>query len=165
MTKEKQHQFDISYLKMAKIWAENSYAIRLKVGCLIVKDGMIISDGFNGTLRGFPNTCEYAVMPSGNKVYTDDRNYLLELRDKGAALVTKDDVVHSEMNALLKCSRHNVSCDGATIYISACPCINCAKHIIQANIRRVVYADEYRNHDGVDLLKKANIEVEQINIE
>ena len=127
---EKQQKLDERYLRMARIWAENSYCQRRQVGALVVKDKMIISDGYNGTPSGFENVCE------------DDNN------------VTKPYVLHAEANA-----RSNNNSDGATIYITASPCIECAKLIIQAGIKRVVYGEKYRLTDGIDLLKRAGIEV------
>ncbi len=130
----KQHQLDLRYLRMARIWAENSYCRRRKVGALLVKDKMIISDGFNGTPSGFDNICE------------DDN-------DK-----TYPYVLHAEANAITKVARSNNSSDGATLYVTAAPCIECAKLIIQAGIKRVVFNEMYRLTDGLDLLKKANVE-------
>lgn len=132
---EKQKRLDERYLRMASIWAENSYCRRRQVGALVVKDKMIISDGYNGTPSGFENVCE-------------DDNY-----------VTKPYVLHAEANAITKLARSNNNSDGATIYITASPCIECAKLIIQAGIRRVVYGENYRLTDGIDLLKRAGIEV------
>ena len=137
--KEKQHQFDIRYLEMARIWSANSYCIRRKVGALIVKDRMIISDGYNGTPSGFENECE-------------DEN------DQ-----TKPYVLHAEANAITKVAKSNNSSEGSTLYITASPCMECAKLIIQAGIIRVVYSDKYRISDGIELLKKAKVEVVQIN--
>jgi len=137
---EKQHQFDIRYLKMAKIWSTNSYCTRRKVGALIVKDRMIISDGFNGTPSGFENECE-------------DEN------DN-----TKTYVLHAEANAITKVAKSNNSSEGSTLYITASPCMECAKLIIQAGIIRVVYSDKYRNIEGIDLLERANIEISQIEV-
>jgi dCMP deaminase len=137
--KEKQHQFDIRYLEMARIWSANSYCIRRKVGALIVKDRMIISDGYNGTPSGFENECE------------DDDDH------------TKPYVLHAEANAITKVAKSNNSSEGSTLYITASPCLECAKLIIQAGIIRVVYSDDYRISDGIELLRKANIEVVQIN--
>ena len=132
---EKQKRLDERYLRMARIWAENSYCRRRQVGALVVKDKMIISDGYNGTPSGFENVCE-------------DDNY-----------VTKPYVLHAEANAITKLARSNNNSDGATIYITASPCIECAKLIIQAGIRRVVYGENYRLTDDIDLLKRAGIEV------
>lgn len=126
---------DRRYLRMARIWAENSYCERRKVGALIVKDRMIISDGYNGTPAGFENVCED--QDGRSKVY----------------------VLHAEANAITKVARSNNSSDGATLYVTASPCIDCAKLIIQAGIRRVVYDEAYRLADGLELLRRAGIEV------
>ena len=128
-------QLDRRYIRMAHIWSENSYCTRRKVGALIVKDKMIISDGYNGTPTGFPNVCE------------DDNNVSLPY------------VLHAEANAITKIARSGNNSDGATLYVTDSPCIECAKLIIQSGIRRVVYDREYRLTDGVDLLRKAGIEV------
>ncbi len=138
-SKEKQHKKDLRYLEMARIWAKNSYCQRRQVGALVVKDSMIISDGYNGTPSGFENICE------------DENN------------VTKPYVLHAEANAITKLARSSNNSDGATIYITASPCIECAKLIIQAGIKRVVYAEKYRLTDGVDLLKRASIETVYLN--
>lgn len=132
------NKYDDKYLRMAAIWAENSYCKRRKVGALIVKDRMIISDGFNGTPSGFENVCE-------------DENG-----------VTKPYVLHAEANAISKVAKSGNSAEGATLFITASPCMECSKLIIQAGIKRVVYRDEYRLTDGVDLLKRAGVEVEKI---
>jgi dCMP deaminase len=137
--KEKQHQFDIRYLEMARIWATNSYCKRRQVGALIVKDRMIISDGYNGTPSGFENECE------------DENDH------------TKPYVLHAEANAISKVAKSNNSSEGATLYITASPCLECAKLIIQAGIIRVVFSENYRIMDGIDLLKRANIEIVQID--
>ncbi|MGL5957973.1 MAG: dCMP deaminase family protein, partial [Phocaeicola sp.] len=131
----KKISLDQRYLRMARIWAENSYCIRRQVGALIVKDKMIISDGFNGTPAGFENLCE-------------DENQ-----------VSKPYVMHAEANAITKIAKSNNSSEGATMYVTASPCIECAKLIIQAGIRRVVYGEQYRLRDGIDLLTRAKIEV------
>ena len=133
--KEKQAALDKRYIRMASIWAENSYCKRRQVGALIVKDKMIISDGYNGTPAGFENVCE------------DDNN------------VTKPYVLHAEANAITKIARSNNSSDGATMYVTASPCIECSKLIIQSGIKRVVYSEKYRLEDGIELLKRAGIEV------
>lgn len=130
----KQDLLDRRYLRMARIWAENSYCIRRKVGALMVKDRTIISDGFNGTPTGFENICEDA---------------------DGA---TKSYVLHAEANAITKVARSNNSSEGSTLYVTASPCLDCAKLIIQAGIVRVVYADLYRIADGLDLLRRAGVE-------
>ena len=135
----KQFELDKRYIRMAGIWAENSYCQRRKVGALIVKDKMIISDGYNGTPSGFENICE-------------DKNN-----------VTKPYVLHAEANAITKIARSSNSSAEATMYVTAAPCIECAKLIIQAGIRRVVYSEKYRREDGLDLLKRAEIEVIYVN--
>ena len=137
----KQEKLDLRYLRMARIWAENSYCKRRQVGALVVKDKMIISDGYNGTPSGFPNVCE------------------------GEDGLTLPYVLHAEANAITKIARSGNNSDGATLYVTDAPCIECAKLIIQAGIVRVVYARSYRLTDGIDLLKKAGIEVEHIELE
>jgi dCMP deaminase len=137
---DKQVQFDRRYLEMARIWAQNSYCKRRQVGALIVKGKMIISDGYNGTPAGFENVCE-------------DENYK-----------TKPYVLHAEANAITKVAKSNNSSDGATLYITTSPCMECAKLIIQSGIRRVVFCDNYRMNDGTELLLKAGIEVEYIEL-
>lgn len=132
----KQSLLDYRYLRMARIWAENSYCRRRQVGALVVKDKMIISDGYNGTPSGFENVCE------------DETG------------TTFPYVLHAEANAITKLARSSNNSDGATLYVTASPCIECAKLIIQSGIRRVVYAEKYRLTDGVDLLKKAGVKVE-----
>lgn len=134
----KQLKFDRSYLRMAQVWAENSYCNRRKVGALIVKDKMIISDGYNGTPSGFENVCE------------DENGH------------TKPYVLHAEANAITKVAKSNNSSNGATLYVTAAPCMECAKLIIQSGIRRVVYVESYRLSDGIELLERAGIEVIQI---
>ena len=136
---DKQFTLDKRYIRMASIWAENSYCTRRQVGALIVKDKMIISDGYNGTPSGFENICE-------------DNNG-----------VTKPYVLHAEANASTKIARSGNSSDGATMYVTASPCIECAKLIIQSGIKRVVYSEKYRLEDGLELLKRANIEVVYLN--
>lgn len=157
---------DIAYLKMAQQWASNSYAIRLHVGCVIVKNDQIISDGFNGTPSGMPNVCEYAYDgATGKIIQATTRERLLELEKQGDALITYPDVLHAESNAITKCAKNGVSVDGATIYVTDEPCIECAKLIIQSGIKRVVYGRSYRIHDGLELLRKCDVEVEQIEIQ
>ena len=138
---EKQRQLDIRYLKMAQVWAENSYCVRRQVGALIVKDKMIISDGYNGTPAGFENICE------------DDMGK------------TKPYVLHAEANAITKVAKSANNCDGSTLYITAAPCIECSKLIIQAGIKRVVFCDDYRSEDGLNLLKRVGIECVKCEIE
>jgi dCMP deaminase len=133
--KDKQHKFDISYLKMARIWAENSYCERKKVGALIVKDRQIISDGYNGTPAGFENVCE------------NENN------------ITKQYVLHAEANAITKVAKTSNSSDGGTLYVTTSPCIECSKLIIQSGIKRVVFAELYSKHEGLELLKRANVEI------
>lgn len=137
---EKQRLLDERYLRMAGIWSENSYCIRRKVGALIVSNNMIISDGYNGTPSGFPNICE-------------ENN------------VTFPYVLHAEANAITKVARSNNSSEGATLYVTASPCMECSKLIIQAGIRRVVFSDLYRIQDGLDLLRRAGIEVVHMPLE
>jgi dCMP deaminase len=132
---EKQLTLDRRYLRMARIWAENSYCKRRQVGALIVKDKSIISDGYNGTPSGFENICE------------DEQG------------VTKKYVLHAEANAITKVAASTNNCCGATVYVTASPCIECAKLIIQAGIKRVVYSEEYHLRDGIELLQHAGIEV------
>ncbi len=131
------NKFDERYIEMAGVWAKNSYCKRRQVGALLVKDRMIISDGYNGTPSGFENQCE-------------DENG-----------VTKPYVLHAEANAITKVAKSGNSSEGATLYVTASPCIECSKLIIQAGIKRVVYRDEYRLTDGIDLLRKAGVIVEK----
>ena len=136
----KQTKLDLRYLRMARIWAENSYCKRRQVGALVVKDKMIISDGYNGTPSGFENICE-----------END--------------ITKPYVLHAEANAITKLARSSNNSDGSTLYVTASPCIECAKLIIQAGIKRVVYAEKYRLNDGIQLMKRAGIKVEFLDID
>ncbi|MCD6354958.1 MAG: dCMP deaminase family protein [Prolixibacteraceae bacterium] len=141
MTKsKKQRILDQRYLTMADIWAQNSYCRRRKVGALLVKDKMIISDGYNGTPSGFENVCE------------DENNK------------TKPYVLHAEANAITKVAKSGNSSEGATLYVTSSPCLECSKLIIQAGIKRVVFTESYRLEDGINLLKRANIDVEQIDL-
>ena len=135
---KKQEKLDLRYLRMARIWAENSYCKRRQVGALVVKDKMIISDGYNGTPSGFENVCE-------------DND------------ITKPYVLHAEANAITKLARSNNNSEGSTLYVTASPCIECAKLIIQSGIKRVVYAEKSRPDDGIRLMKKAGIEVTYLN--
>lgn len=136
---DKQLALDKRYIRMAQIWAENSYCQRRKVGALIVKDKMIISDGYNGTPAGFENCCE------------DENGHTLPF------------VLHAEANAITKVARSNNSSDGATLYVTSSPCIKCSKLIIQAGISRVVFSEYYRLQDGIELLQKAGIQVDFID--
>lgn len=138
---EKQLLLDRRYLRMARIWAENSYCERRRVGALLVKDKMIISDGYNGTPAGFDNVCED---PSGT---------------------TYPYVLHAEANAITKVAQSNNSSLGSTLYVTTSPCMECSKLIIQAGIRRVVFSELYRITDGIDLLRKAGVEVDHITME
>ena len=131
---DKQTELDMRYLRMAAIWSENSYCKRRQVGAIIVKDKMIISDGYNGTPSGFENVCE------------EDN-------------VTKPYVLHAEANAITKIARSGNNSNGSTLYVTDSPCIECSKLIIQSGIKRVIYAREYRLTDGVDLLRRAGIDV------
>ncbi|MCQ2324696.1 MAG: dCMP deaminase family protein [Paludibacteraceae bacterium] len=132
---DKQQKRDYLYMRMAKTWSENSYCERRQVGAILVKDNMIISDGYNGTPSGFENKCE------------DDNN------------VSKPYVLHAEANAITKIARSHNSSEGATLYVTTSPCMECSKLIIQAGIKRVVFAEEYRINDGLDILRRAGIEV------
>ena len=138
---EKQRKLDIRYLKMARIWAENSYCVRRQVGALIVKDKMIISDGYNGTPSGFENICE---------------------NDMGA---TKPYVLHAEANAITKVAKSANNCDGGTLYVTTSPCMECSKLIIQAGIRRVVFSEKYHNTEGLDILSKVGVELVHLPLE
>ena len=140
MTEQKQLKYDVAYLKMAKEWAKLSYCKRKQVGALIVKDKMIISDGYNGTPSGFENICE------------DENNK------------TKPYVLHAEANAITKIAKSGNSSDGATLYVTSSPCLECSKLIIQAGIKRVVFTESYRLEDGINLLKRAKIEIKQVDI-
>ena len=162
---------DKLYMRMAFTWSENSYAIRRQVGALIVKDGSIISDGYNGTPSGFENVCEYAkdkgYEPIRYKTLKDSdiRNHLRKVMMEGKTeLVTYPYVLHAESNAIAKLAKSNNSSRGATLYVTDEPCMECSKMIIQSGISRVVYSRSYRLHDGVELLKKAGIEVEQLEL-
>lgn len=137
----KNEKLDSRYIRMARIWAENSYCQRRKVGAIVVKENMIISDGYNGTPSGFENVCE------------DENN------------VTKPYVLHAEANAITKLARSHNSSEGATLYVTASPCIECSKLIIQAGIKRVVYSEKYRLEDGINLLKRAGIQVDFLKID
>lgn len=136
----KQQLLDRRYLQMADIWSQNSYCKRRQVGALLIKDQMIISDGYNGTPSGFENVCE------------DENNK------------TKPYVLHAEANAITKVAKSGNSSNGATLYVTSSPCLECSKLIIQAGIKRVVFTESYRLEDGINLLKRANIEIEQVDI-
>lgn len=136
-----QDQLDKTYLEMAKIWGQLSKAERRQVGCLIVKNGQIISDGYNGTPHGFDNRCEF---------------------DTRFGLETKPEVLHAESNAISKLAKSSQSSEGAIVYITISPCFDCAKLMIQCDIKRVVYQEQYRSNDGIELLEKAGIIVNQV---
>ena len=182
--------FDKSYLDIAEVWSKNSRARRAKVGAIIVKDNMIISDGFNGTPSGFENDCEEVVSCSLHENMKDGYTCVQEcsvpdyspenlpgIRKRlvhyhfpndcidcpHAVLKTKDYVLHAEANAITKLAKSGNSSDGATLYVTMSPCVECAKLIIQAGIRRVVYKEKYRITDGIDLLKRAGVEVIEFN--
>ena len=140
MNQTKLEKLDKRYLRMAAIWAENSYCERKQVGALVVKDKMIISDGYNGTPSGFENNCE------------------------DEAGKTKDFVLHAEANAITKVAKSNNSSRGATLYVTTSPCLECSKLIIQAGIKRVVYNEKYRITEGIDLLIRSGIDVKQLTI-
>jgi dCMP deaminase len=139
--KHRQHEFDKQYMRIAYIWAQNSYCERKKVGAIIVKGKMIISDGYNGTPSGFENVCE-------------DENFK-----------TKPYVLHAEANAITKVAKSNYSSEGATLYVTTSPCMECSKLIIQAGIKRVVFAEKYHDTSGLDLLEKVGVEVVQIDFD
>jgi dCMP deaminase len=146
---ERQHQYDVTYIKMAQTWAELSKANRKKVGALIVKGTTIISDGYNGTPSGFENECELPVF--------NENNEFVEYE-------TKWYVLHAESNAIAKVARSTQSCEGATLYITYSPCRECSKLILQSGIIRVVYLEEYRDRQGLDLLQKAGIDIKKIEL-
>jgi dCMP deaminase len=138
----KQERYDITYLKMAREWSNLSHCSRKQVGALIVKNGMIISDGFNGTPSGFENQCEI---------------------DQDGEMVTKWYVLHGEANAILKCARHGHSCEDATLYQTHSPCKDCSKLILQSGIKRLVYIEEYKDSTGLDFLREAGIKIKKYN--
>jgi dCMP deaminase len=141
MEAKKQQKYDLAYLAMAKRWSELSHCTRKKVGALIVKDRMIISDGYNGTPTGFENPCE------------DEENY------------TKWYVLHAEANAILKVASSTQSCKGATLYLTLSPCRECSKLVYQAGIKRLVYDKTYKDTTGLEFLQKAGVEVVQLDAE
>ncbi len=140
LPQHKQNKIDSLYLRMASVWSENSHCNRSKVGCLIVKDRQIISDGYNGTPSGFPNECE------------DCNNNTLPT------------VLHAEANAITKIAKSANSAEGSTLYVTLSPCFDCAKLIIQAGIKRIVYSEEYRKTDSFKLFEEAGIEIKKIEI-
>ena len=157
---------EIVYMQTAYQFAKLSYASRRKVGCVIVKDHQVISFGYNGMPHGFENSCE-----EDQVRYADNQDHLQILQEKGyechdgccSKEVTRREVLHAESNAIMKVAKSTMSCEGAELYTTTCPCFDCAKLIIQAGIVKVYYTEDYRDMSGVELLKKANIEVEQVN--
>lgn len=175
----RQHEFDIAYMKTAMAIGELSYALRKKVGAIVVSaDDQIIAQGFNGTPAGLPNVCENVVCAC-DALHTSGEPYVCPKEGKSvdqvksikycsgcklSSLVTKPEVLHAETNAILKCARLSSSTKGGTLYVTLSPCINCAKTIIQAGIERVVYFEDYRDSAGIDLLKSVGIIVDKINL-
>ena len=156
----RQIDLDRTYLVMAETWANLSRAKRKKVGCLIVKDGAIISDGYNGTPRGFNNNCEDLLPAVGGRIMIDDEGDMVKGTFK---LRTKPEVLHAESNAITKLAKSTQSSTGATMYITISPCVECAKLIIQSGIKRVVFGEFYRSDEGIKLLKKSKIKVEEMS--
>lgn len=155
---KRQFKIDQRYLRMAKVWSKNSYCVRRKVGALLVKECRIISDGYNGTPSGFPNICEY--IPNNKLEVSVDELETYPPEE----LSTHSYVLHAEANAITKIAKSNNSSEDAILYVTASPCMECSKLIIQSGIKRVVYSEEYRIMDGIELLKKANIECAYIDI-
>ena len=157
------------YMQNAYQFAELSYANRRKVGCVIVKDKQVISFGYNGTPHGFDNECEEASI-----VYYENPDIAVDLMEQGyecnngvcnkRGAITKPEVLHAESNAIMKVAKSTMSCDGAELYTTTCPCFGCAKLIIQSGISKVYYTETYRDMSGVDLLRKAGIVVEHLKI-
>ena len=168
---DKQFELDKRYLRMARIWSENSYAIRRQVGALVVKDRMIISDGYNGTPVGFENVCEtvecscqYRYGCAKTAIPIAEVKSVEHCKDCSySKLVTKPYVLHAEANALSKLARSGNNSEGATLYVTDEPCLDCAKMIIQAGIKRVVFWREYHTHEGTQLLLRAKIQIDQIS--
>ena len=157
----KAFELDKRYLRMARIWSENSYAIRRQVGCLIVKDRMILSDGYNGTPSGFENICEDAICQKPNDPCCPGG--LECFNCEFVKLKTKPYVLHAEANAISKLAKSLNNSEGATLYVTDEPCLECSKMIIQAGIKRVVFWRDYHSHDGVQLLLRAGIKIDQIS--
>jgi dCMP deaminase len=155
-----QNKLDERYLAMAREWSKMSHAKRKKVGCLIVKDEQIISDGYNGTPSGFNNDCEEVFYTCDERDFYKDQEWELDKgKEKFLKLKTKPEVLHAESNALMKLARSTNSSEGATIYCTYSPCFDCAKLIVQSGVKRFVYNETYRNTEGLDLLKKAGVEI------
>lgn len=158
---------EIIYMQVAYQFAKLSYAERRKVGCVIVKDKQVISFGYNGTPHGFDNSCE-----EDDIRYYENPDFALEWKDEGYSCengcctkknaITKREVLHAESNAIMKVAKSTMSCEGADLYTTTCPCFDCAKLIIQSGIKKVYYTEDYRDMSGVELLKTAGIEVEQV---
>jgi len=150
LAQQESSKFDLAYLRMAIEWSKLSHSKRKQVGALIVKDGMIVSDGYNGTPTGFENKCE-------------------EPHDSATGwstvLKTKWYVLHAEANAILKCAKHGQSCNGATLYLTMSPCRECSKLILQSGIQKVIYSDDYRDSEGIEFLNKSNIKTQKLKID
>lgn len=170
---KRQHEFDVAYMKMALAMSELSYAYKKKVGAVIVStNDQVISQGFNGMPVGMPNVCEEIIDSNGNRFnYDDDPVFVQEIfpliqsgkyYKQGWKLVTKDICMHAEANAITKCAKYNTSTTGGTLYVTLSPCINCAKLIVQAEISRVVYLNDYKDKSGIELLRKCGIIVEKM---
>ena len=155
MVEQKRPSLDETYMRVAEIWATRSYARRKKVGAVIVRDKRSIAEGYNGTPTGFDNNCELEVEKKYETSNPDNADTYIDL-------VTKPEVLHAELNCLMKVARSTESTDGCTLYVTLSPCIECSKMIIQAGIKRVVFREKYRIDDGVELLKKAGIQVDQL---
>ena len=179
-TKSRQYQYDQAYMRMAQCMGNLSYAYRNKVGCIIVsKEGQIISQGFNGTPKGYDNCCEdphcsceyvrgcaFTEKPIAEQMSVE---FCINPKNSGyrcqyLTLTTKPEVLHAESNAISKCAKWHSSTDGATLYVTLSPCFECSKLIIQAGITRVCYLEEYRDKTGIDFLKKNNIQVDKIKL-
>jgi len=159
---------EIVNMQVAYQFAKLSYAVRRRVGCIIVKDKQVISYGYNGTPHGFDNTCEEI-----EETYWEFPEHAEGLKENGWTLshdnscrahryTTKREVLHAESNAIMKVAKSTMSCEGAELYTTTCPCFDCAKLIIQAGISKVYYTEDYRDMSGVELLKTAGINVEQV---
>lgn len=160
-------QIEVIYMQTAYQFAKLSYASRRKVGCVIVKDKQLISFGYNGMPHGFENTCEDI-----QTRYYNNPSHMQTLIDKEyicndtccSKEVTKPEVLHAESNAIMKVAKSTMSCDGAELYTTTCPCFDCSKLIIQAGIKKVYFCEDYRDMSGIELLKKAKVEVEQVTV-
>lgn len=177
MDENRKLEYDKTYMRMAEALAQLSHAVRSKVGCIIVsEDGQIVSQGYNGMPHGMDNCCEdkvYSYFPGKNCKHPENcfkgkeckcEGCVLSERSNEYTLVTKPEVLHAESNAISKCAKWNSSTNGATCYVTLSPCVECSKLMIQSGIKKVYYKELYRNTQGIDLLKRAGIEVNQINI-